>query len=527
MFLKYWKVILILFLLAMLVSCVSSLRASNIIQITIIDDQIKKEIPVKSGITVLQVLASAGQTLGNLDRTDPPSYTILNNSSIINIIRVKEEFSVQDIEIPFLRQNIKNESLLLGEERLIQPGKNGLKQVTYRRLYENDVQISETIFSQTIITEQVPEIIMVGVNKPFSPVPIPGSLVYLIAGNAWMMKSSTSLRSPVVSSGDLDGYIFSISYDRKWLLYTRKIVAKPSEINSLWVVSLEKNNPTPIDLGVSNVINHAAWVPGESNTITYSTVEPVSTAPGWQANNNLFVLSFSDGGSIWRNDKVLDTNGGGQYGWWGTSYFWSPDGSTLTYSRPDSIGYVDFKNQTLVRTKEILPFSTQSNWAWVSQLGWSPNSKEIFFSDHLKSDQVSIEESSPEFSLSAILESDSTVLELSQNDGMFSNPVPAAITEYGHYQVAAYRAINPSQSNSSKYQLFIMDRDGSNSHLVFPPSGSAGMDPKRICWAPDHPSGQPYYLAVMYEGNIWLIDSISGVSYQVTGDGLIDSIDWK
>jgi hypothetical protein len=32
---------------------------------------------------------------------------------------------------------------------------------------------------------------------------------------------------------------------------------------------------------------------------------------------------------------------------------------------------------------------------------------------------------------------------------------------------------------------------------------------------------------VVYQGNLWLVDSGSSAAYQVTGDGLISGIDWK
>jgi hypothetical protein len=32
---------------------------------------------------------------------------------------------------------------------------------------------------------------------------------------------------------------------------------------------------------------------------------------------------------------------------------------------------------------------------------------------------------------------------------------------------------------------------------------------------------------VIYQGNLWLVDSGDGQAYQVTGDGLVTRIDWK
>jgi hypothetical protein len=32
---------------------------------------------------------------------------------------------------------------------------------------------------------------------------------------------------------------------------------------------------------------------------------------------------------------------------------------------------------------------------------------------------------------------------------------------------------------------------------------------------------------VIYQGNLWLVDAATGKGHQVTGDGLIQKIDWK
>ena len=55
---------------------------------------------------------------------------------------------------------------------------------------------------------------------------------------------------------------------------------------SLWAARLDDDTPLLLDLGVTNVIHFADWGAGLS-VVGYSTVEPRSTAPGWQANNDL------------------------------------------------------------------------------------------------------------------------------------------------------------------------------------------------------------------------------------------------
>jgi hypothetical protein len=74
----------------------------------------------------------------------------------------------------------------------------------------------------------------------------------------------------------------------------------------------------------------------------------------------------------------------------------------------------------------------------------------------------------------------------------------------------------------------VMDRDGSNSRALFPPTDSNGIEPQTPIWAPEPLEGQAgNFIAVIYQSNLWLVDSGSGQSYQVTGDGLISAIDWK
>ena len=68
-----------------------------------------------------------------------------------------------------------------------------------------------------------------------------------------------------------------------------------------------------------------------------------------------------------------------------------------------------------------------------------------------------------------------------------------------------------------------MDRDGSNARLVFPPEDQPGLSASEtlVAWSPD---GR--LLAVIYEGNLWLIDPDTGVTQPLTGDGLSEHPAW-
>jgi len=96
------------------------------------------------------------------------------------------------------------------------------------------------------------------------------------------------------------------------------------------------------------------------------------------------------------------------------------------------------------------------------------------------------------------------------------------------FSVAYLQAIFPDQSDSSGYRLSVIDRDGSNPRSLFPEEGTVGLDPQRVVWSPTgmEANGQ-YAIAVIYNGNIWIIDIGSGIAQQITGDGLTDKIDWR
>jgi hypothetical protein len=71
-----------------------------------------------------------------------------------------------------------------------------------------------------------------------------------------------------------------------------------------------------------------------------------------------------------------------------------------------------------------------------------------------------------------------------------------------------------------------MDRDGSNRKTLFPLEGAPGLEPQTPLWAPGN-QDKTAFIAVVYQGNLWLVDIFSGQASQVTGDGLIQKIDWR
>jgi resuscitation-promoting factor RpfB len=520
---------LLLFLFAFVILTVSACRSPQVgeeITVTINADGVAREVQVTSGSTVTQAFQAAGIVPGKSDRSEPPYYTVLNNGDTVTLTRVEEIFETEQVIIPFERQIVRNETLPEGETRLVQAGVNGLQEVTYRRILENGVEISKSSVKTVVMNEALPEIVMVGAQASFTPLNIPGSLVYLAGGNAWIMEGSTANRRLIVSTGDLDGRIFFLSPNGEYLIFTRKST-KPldQEINTLWAVRTKNIEPKPVWLQAYNVVHFAQWIPG-TNSVAYSTVEPRNTAPGWQANNDLYRVSLSGGGPR----KMLEANSGGVYGWWGMSFSYSEDGR-LAYARPDEIGLVDQDGGYLKPLLEVTPFNTHSDWAWIPPISWGADGKSLYYVSHALAPAPITGEESPFFNLSALSFTNEANISMVDSAGMFAYPATSPIRSDGRekiYQVAYLQAIFVEQSETSRYRLMVMDRDGSNSRALFPPADSGGIEPQQPVWSPEPLEGQAGdFIAVVYQGNLWLIDSGNGTAHQVTGDGLISGIDWK
>jgi hypothetical protein len=450
----------------------------------------------------------------------------------IIVTRVREEFETKQVVVPFERQELRNESLTSGETRLVQAGQNGMDEITIRHVFENNVDTGSSVVSETVLQDAVPEIVMIGVQSPFAPLSIPGKLVFLTGGNAWVMDGSTSNRRPLVTSGDLDGYIFSLSPDGAWLLFTRKSTLPPDQqVNTLWAISTTDQPAAPVSLGISNIVHFADWQPGEKYKIAYSTVEPHAAAPGWDANNDLHILDFENGKPGKTND-ILDTNYGGVYPWWGSSFAWSPDGHNLAYSHPDGVGLVDINTAALTPLLNITAFNTHGDWAWTPGLAWGSDSQTLFVVTHTAPSGLIAPEDSPNFDLIAISLSNNTSTTLVPQTGMFAYPAVSSLRQDKSgtitYLVAYLQAIFPTASATSRYRLVVINNDGTSPRSLFPAEGQPGLELSQApAWAPRVLDTGGDFIGVIYEGNLWIVDAASGQSQQVTGDGLTNNIDWK
>jgi hypothetical protein len=524
--------------------CAAPQATQALISVQVTADGGSLNVSLPAGSTVQQALEKAGISLNTLDRSDPPSFTILSDGSQVRVIRVTEEFEVEQVTLPFERQTLRNESLPVEEEVLIQRGENGLQEITYRRVFEDGVEVSSQpiAVNSVILKEPAPEIRMIGVQTPLLPVDIPGVLYYLRDGNLWKIEAATNNRRAVLATGDLDGRVLSFSDDGDWVLFTRRASVE-GRINDLWAAYIgdPETSPAPeasdepllVDLAVDNVIHFADFAPGSNTRIYFSTVEPRPTPPGWQANNDLRSLNFSPNGWTSQWSTIVEANSGGVYGWWGTQYKWSPDQSRLAFSRPDGVGFVDYKTGEITKTLDIVPLQTFGDWAWVPGIAWGPDGNALYTIVHSNSGGAASPEESPDFNLAALLAGSDSALDLAPQTGLFAYPLTSPLQEIDgdvDYQIAYLQAQTPEQSQTSRYRMVVMDRDGSNRRSLFPSEESAGLEPQENwgAWSPARlPDSGGMALAVIYQGNLWIVDVQTGEAMQVTGDGLTTRVVWR
>ncbi len=519
------KVLPSIFILIALLSACAVFNQDESISVILINAGITYPVKSTAGTSVEQLLKANNITLNPSDRIIPPLNTVLLGGETIQLVRVTEEFSVIESVLEFEQQTIKNESLPEGQTVLIQSGVNGLVQTTYRIQFENGVEVSRSEVKREIIQPAKPEILMIGVQSPFSAVEFEGLIAYISSSNAWIMEGNTGNRRVVTVTGDLDGRIFSISPDREWLLYSRAEGDMTGEhINSLWIVNLGEENPVPIATQIEDVVHFADWIPGNPRAFMYSTVEPRTTAPGWQANNDLRVYEFSEAGKVINDEVLVGANSGGLYGWWGTTYRSSLDGSRVAYSRPDSIGLVNLKTGKLQEILQFIPYQPKTDWAWVPGISWSPDGNILFTSINNKNP---LDPSVSEYDLSGLLVDGGQNIPLVTGCGLFCYAAASQPDESGKYYVSYLSAITPDQSETSKYNLNVMDRDGSNRKRLYPGEGLQGLDPQFVAWSPSNTAETGAWLGFVANGNMLLAHIPSGSIKQITGDGSISKIYWR
>lgn len=110
----------------------------------------------------LDVLAEAGIGLVGYDYTRPGPETPLMAGSIIEVIRVTEDFRLQDTSLPFETLWQATDNLEIDTVGLLQAGEPGIQRQRIRVRYENGVETAQTVDGEWLARPPVPAIMGYG-----------------------------------------------------------------------------------------------------------------------------------------------------------------------------------------------------------------------------------------------------------------------------------------------------------------------------------------------------------------------------
>jgi hypothetical protein len=525
----------VIFVLSILttVACQPTLENTSFL-VSLVADGRERTYSLDESLTVEEFLAKTDINIqvGENDRLTPPRFTQLSDGMKITIVRVIQETECEQEVIPFTREVIQNEGLAPNEERIVQVGQNGTQETCYRLTIEDGVRRNRVISGQpTVLTAPINEVVIVGVSNQSEPISVVGTLAYINNKNAWVMSGNSTTKRPLTTTSDLDSLVFSLSADGRYLLYSAKPASDDSFVNQLWLIETTAN-AQPIQLSPTNVL-YAEWIPNQDDTISYSTSEPQALFPYWRALNNVLTMQLDPiSGKALNNNILVPESGGGLLGWWGTVFRWSPDGEKLAWVRADSMGIVDNEGnlQPLI---EYPLFRTTQNWSWRADISWSNDGQLIATTSHGAPIGGEPAEASPVFNTVIVDINNQYESTLVEGAGIwaspkFSNSLNLPESKYTSGYIAYWQAREPYNSINGEYNLIVADRDGSNAQIIFPKKDQVGMTtkdfgltPQDFVWSPDGAQ-----IALIYQGNLWVIDVVSAVSHQLTFDGQSEHPVW-
>ncbi len=511
--------------LLLLLGLVACGPRSETCTITLVADGASREITTEA-LTVQDLLDEAEITLDAEDRVTPVEPTLLRDGMTVRVVRVSTHIETENRQIPFDRRTVHDTSVPAGETQLLEPGVTGVEELTYRIVLEDEIEVDRRLVRRVTVREPRTEVILVGAQLDRRPISVTGTIAYISNYNAWEIRTRSPNQRRLTDGGDLDGRVFALSPDGSHLLFTRAPTdTEKSLVNTFWLFDTSVVDVEPVRLSVDNVL-WAEWEPncyatrsGTTCRIAFTTGTKAEGNPGWHANNDLWIARLDPGtGELMAEREVLEPGGGGPYGWWGTTYAWSPDGASLAYARADEVGVVSVDDGQERPLARFPPYRTYAPWAWTPGLDWSPEGEFIVTVLHGPDPAGQPPEDSPVFDIWALAADGTITAQLASEVGMWSTPTFAPDAQY----IAFGRSRSPYASHTSTYDIYTMDRDGSDQRLIFPPGDEIGPQYPMVSWGPG--GGQ---FIVVYQENLYLIQVPEGNVYQLTDNGGVTAARWR
>ena len=128
---------------------------------------------------VLDVLAEAGIGLVGYDYTIPDSDTLIKANDTIQVVRVTEDFRLEDTPIPFQTLWQASDQLDLDSTAVVSNGLPGIQRQRIRVRYENGIEVNQTVDGEWVAQQPINQVIGYGTRINIRTVSTPsGPLEY-------------------------------------------------------------------------------------------------------------------------------------------------------------------------------------------------------------------------------------------------------------------------------------------------------------------------------------------------------------
>ena len=128
---------------------------------------VHKKLPVR---TVAQALSALGVRLGKHDVVHPGLHHALTPGDKVVVERIRyARRHVSGEALPFATVTRDDSSLASGSSTVVRPGRDGVRNVTYRVTYRNGVPVARRVLSQQVLRAPVARVVRVGTRTVSAP----------------------------------------------------------------------------------------------------------------------------------------------------------------------------------------------------------------------------------------------------------------------------------------------------------------------------------------------------------------------
>ena len=155
----------------------STITITRAYDIIVYADGREIKVPVVGG-TVAEALEKAGIVLGEYDLIDTPMDAEVDKETKITITRVNYSLRASTSEIPFETVYIDNSNMVIGEERVVTEGENGVRTYVVKEKYVDGVLSGQEMTADNIEKEAVTMVIERGtaLAEPYAKMDSPEEL---------------------------------------------------------------------------------------------------------------------------------------------------------------------------------------------------------------------------------------------------------------------------------------------------------------------------------------------------------------